>query len=64
MAVLIGVGMLAEELHSLGKGIRDRHAAAVAPEVGVVPRGRVIVKNDEVADSNDLAVRLIVEARP
>ena len=64
VAVLIGMSMLSKELDPFLKRIRDVHVPAVTPEVGIVALGRMIVKDDEIADADDLPIRLMIEARP
>src|SRR5260221_7363470 len=51
----------AEELDLLGQGLRDRHLGNSAPKVAVLPIGRLIVKNDEIADLQHILPLLIID---
>src|SRR6185295_3707471 len=51
---LIRESTLAKQADTARQRIRNLHVPAVAPERCVVPRGRVVVEDDEVADSFQL----------
>lgn len=62
VTVLVSLSVIAEEFDPLGQRVRNVHVPAVTPELRIFAPCHVVMKDDEVADANDLAIGLLIEA--